>query len=169
MLIIFAGLPGSGKTTIAKSLAQTMNATYIRIDSIEHALIRSGIKHREIEAKGYEIAYAIAKDNLQLGLSVIADSVNPLNITREAWRSVATNLGISFLEVEIICSDKNEHRKRIELRKADIPNHKQPTWEDVITREYDVWDHLHLVIDSAKTPPEDAVKIIMKQSLHNIE
>jgi predicted kinase len=163
MLIIFAGLPGSGKTTIAKSLACKMKAAYLRIDSIEQALIRSDIKKQEIEGKGYEVAYAVAKENLQLGLVVIADSVNPINLTREAWRHVATSVGVPFLEVEIVCLDPVEHRRRVESREADIPNHQQPIWEEVIAREYDAWDHPHLVIDSSKILAAEAVEIIIKQ------
>ena len=39
---------------------------------------------------GYRAAYAVAEDNLRLGHVVIADSVNPWPVTREAWRAVAT-------------------------------------------------------------------------------
>ena len=34
MLIIFGGLPGTGKTTIARSLARKLSAAYVRIDSV---------------------------------------------------------------------------------------------------------------------------------------
>ncbi|HAU1975266.1 TPA: AAA family ATPase, partial [Legionella pneumophila] len=32
MLIIFGGLPGTGKTTISKQIAKQLNAVYLRID-----------------------------------------------------------------------------------------------------------------------------------------
>jgi tRNA uridine 5-carbamoylmethylation protein Kti12 len=35
MLIAFCGLPGTGKTTLARSLAHCLQATYRRIDTIE--------------------------------------------------------------------------------------------------------------------------------------
>ncbi len=38
MLIIFGGLPATGKTTIAKELARQIGATYLRIDTIEQAI-----------------------------------------------------------------------------------------------------------------------------------
>lgn len=34
---------------------------------------------------GYCVAYALAEENVRLGRSVVADSVNPLNLTRDAW------------------------------------------------------------------------------------
>ncbi len=35
MLIIFSGLPGSGKSTIARTLSERLNAVYLRVDTIE--------------------------------------------------------------------------------------------------------------------------------------
>ena len=161
MLIIFGGLPGTGKTTIAKILAQKLKAIYLRIDTIEQALVEAGIKKQHINALGYEVGYAIAAENLQLNLTVIADSVNPVNISREAWRNLGLNAGVPFLEIEIICSDKEEHRKRIESRVTDIVNLKLPNWQSVLEREYDSWSHDHLVIDTAKVSANEAVDIIM--------
>ena len=36
MLTVLSGLPGVGKTTIARELARSLAAVYLRIDSIEH-------------------------------------------------------------------------------------------------------------------------------------
>ena len=40
-LLIFGGLPGTGKSTIARLLAARLGAVWLRIDSIEQALIRA--------------------------------------------------------------------------------------------------------------------------------
>jgi predicted kinase len=42
MLIVFAGLPASGKSSIARALAQDLGAVWLRIDSIEQAIRESG-------------------------------------------------------------------------------------------------------------------------------
>ena len=44
--------------------------------------------------RGTASAYAVAEDNLRLGPDVIGDSVNPLPVTREAWRGVAERAGV---------------------------------------------------------------------------
>jgi predicted kinase len=100
VLIIFSGLSGVGKTTIARALATAIGAAHLRIDSIEQALRRCGVT---VEAEGYVVAYAVAEDNLRLGRIVLADSVNPWPLTREAWRSVAARAGCPSLDVEIVC------------------------------------------------------------------
>ena len=42
MLIIFGGLPGTGKTAIARELARQIGAVHLRIDSIEQVIQDSG-------------------------------------------------------------------------------------------------------------------------------
>jgi predicted kinase len=125
VLIILSGLPGSGKSSIGRELARAIRAVYLRIDSIEAAMAG------EADA-GYRVAYAVAEDNLRLGLTVIADSVNPIAITRAAWRSVAERVGVRAVEVEMRCSDAGEHRRRIEER-------GWPSWQEVLDREYEEW------------------------------
>ena len=53
MLIIFAGLPGTGKTTLATEIARRIQATYLRIDSIEQAMTNSSLKIDPVEDAGY--------------------------------------------------------------------------------------------------------------------
>ena len=65
------------------------------------------------------VAYAIAEDNLRLGRTVIADSVNPVEVTRAAWRDVAQRACKRCIEIEIVCSDQAEHRRRVESRIAE--------------------------------------------------
>jgi predicted kinase len=160
MLVIFSGLPGVGKTTIARELARQLAAVYLRIDSIEQAIRDSGPKLRELEDEGYRAAYAVAEDNLRLGRTVIADCVNPLKITRDAWMGVARRARVPAIEIEILCSSIQEHRNRVERRKIDIPGLKAPTWKDVIAREYEPWDRDRITIDTAETSVEECVAMI---------
>ncbi|NKC33563.1 AAA family ATPase [Falsiroseomonas selenitidurans] len=146
-LIAFAGLPGTGKSTLSRALARALGATWIRIDHIEQALREAGIG--DVGPAGYLAGYAVARANLSLGLSVVADSVNPLRITRDAWRNAAQAAGAGLIEVEIVCSDPIEHRRRVETRSIDIPGLVPPDWDAVLGREYESWHRPRLVIDTA--------------------
>jgi predicted kinase len=162
MLIIFGGLPGVGKTAIARQLARFIGAVHLRIDSIEQAIRASGAVSQPLNDAGYCVAYAVAEDNLRIGRTVIADSVNPLHITREAWVGVANRLQVRAIEIEVTCSDIDEHRRRVATRITDIPGLKLPTWEEVAGREYHPWDREHLVIDTAGRTVEQNVETIRK-------
>lgn len=156
MLIVFAGLPGTGKTTLARAVAQRLSALYLRIDTIEQA-IRSQAPGSEVGATGYVVAYRIAADNLKIRRHVVVDSVNPLRITRDAWLSVAEQASVELVEVEVICSNIAEHRERVEGRSSDIDGLQLPSWQDVLNREYEAWHRPHIVIDTACRTLDDAV------------
>jgi predicted kinase len=147
VLIVFGGLPGAGKTTLARDLAARMGAVYLRIDTIEQAIRNSPGVSQAINEEGYRVAYAVAEDNLRLGRTVISDSVNPVRESRDAWMEVGGLTNSFFLEVEVVCSDAAAHRQRVESRRATMPG--LPAWEDVLAREYDPWNRDHIVIDTA--------------------
>ena len=158
-LIVFGGLPGTGKTTIAKEVVDRTSAVYLRIDTIEQA-IRSVKIAEDIGPAGYMVAYELAKANLLLGRMVVADCVNPLAITRSAWRSVALSASSRIIEVELICSDAEKHRSRAENRLSDIPGLAHPAWPSILAREYEPWSEPHEIIDTASLSPTEAAGII---------
>ncbi len=160
-LIAFSGLPATGKTTVARALALRLGSVYLRIDSIEQAMVRSMLNIDHTEDAGYLAAYAVAADNLRLGLNVVADSVNPLEITRRAWANVAAESGAALLNVEILCADTAQHQWRVETRVTDVEGLRLPTWEDVTNRHYEPWTSDRLVIDTGQCTPDEAVEAIL--------
>jgi predicted kinase len=161
--IVFAGLPGTGKSTLARALAAELGAVWLRVDSIEQAIRASGIGDGDLRDAGYRAAYAVAEDNLRLERTVIGDSVNPWMLTRNAWRDAGLRAGVRALEIEAICSDVQEHRRRIETRAHDGPALVLPTWQDVIDRDYREWDREHVTIDTAARSIEACVELIRAQ------
>ncbi len=164
MLIVFGGLPGTGKTAIAREIVIRSPSAYLRIDTIEQALKKVSAL-QDVGPAGYVLAYELASSNLALGMTVVADCVNPLTVTREAWRAVAASSSSGLLEVEIVCSDPTEHRRRVEGRKADIPDVTPPTWDAVLHHEYEAWTTARLVIDSALMSASEAASLILERSL----
>jgi predicted kinase len=161
MLYIFSGLPGTGKSTLSSALATKLKATHLRVDVVEQAMRAAGTW---VDGPaGYIVCYAIASHNLRLGLDVIADTVNPIQVTRQAWRNVAESLETPFVEIEVVCSDDREHRHRVETRVADIPGLVLPTWEQVRNRKYDIWDRDRIVIDTARQTVAESLATLCEQ------
>ena len=145
---------------IARELARQIGAMHLRIDSIEQALRNSGAVTEPLNDVGYCIGYAVAEDNLRIGRTVVADSVNPLACTRDSWVEVAKIARVNAVEIEVKCSDLNQHRRRVEARASDISGFRLPTWEEVLSREYQPWNREHLVIDTADCTPDKSVRVI---------
>jgi predicted kinase len=167
-LVVFGGLPGTGKTTIARALAIRLGATYLRIDIIEQSIRSAGVLAAEVGPAGYFVANALAASNLANGLSVVADCVNPVPESRDGWRGTASRAGAPLIEVEVVCSDRDEHRRRVEGRGTDIEGLVLPTWQSVLEREFAPWPEPHLLIDTASLTPEEAVALV-KRTIDEIQ
>ena len=87
---------------------------------------------------------------------VIVDSVNPVEITRDYWRKTAARLAVELVEIEVVCSDKRQHRLRVESRVTDIPGLVLPTWKQVLDRYYEPWTTAQ-VVDTAGRLLEDTL------------
>jgi len=49
---------------------------------------------------------------------------------------VTIDVGVLFIDIEIICSDKTEHKTRTEKGISTIPGLKLPTWQQGQGRDY---------------------------------
>ncbi len=106
----------------------------MRIDTVEQAL--RDFCDFNVQGQGYRLFNRIASDNLNLKHNVVSDSCNPINLTRQEWEDVAKNSGSIFINIEVICSDKEELKKRVETRLSGMKGLKLPTWGDIESREY---------------------------------
>jgi predicted kinase len=136
----------------------------VRVDTIEAALERAegpaAATNRWALPPGYEIGYRLVVDQLRVGVDVIAESVNALKVSRDAWRDAASAAGAKFLEVEVTCSDVAEHRRRAEARTIDVVGLLKPTWSEIVNRQYDEWDRVRVLIDTSTQSVEDSVETI---------
>jgi predicted kinase len=161
VLVVIGGLPAAGKSTIAVPLATRMACPYLRVDRIEQTLVMWSALSHPVGPVGYAVAYELAAEQLQIGLDVVVECVNPIAVTRDAWRTTAEAAGAAPAEVEIICSDEAEHRRRVENRISDVAGLRKPTWSEVLGREYEAWNRPHLVVDSSASPVGDTVEQIV--------
>lgn len=163
VLYIFSGLPGSGKSTLSRLIAPPLDASYLRIDTIEQELRE--LFSVEVQEEGYRLAYRIAADNLRVGLNVVADSCNPVELTRREWERVAREAGADYRNIEVICSDASEHRHRVESRTMDESGLKPPKWSEVESREYHDWTVDRIIVDTAgRSQAECAEDLLLRLS-----
>lgn len=64
--MIISGLPGSGKSAVAESLAENLSVPLFSVDPIESSLIKSGLKRSfETGLAAYLVAEALAGEQLK--------------------------------------------------------------------------------------------------------
>ena len=165
VLVSVGGLPATGKTTVCRLLAARLRAAYVRVDTIETAVARAEGRHSSANVwelpPGYLVGYEVVADQLGLGLDVVAESVNPIAGSRDAWLDVGRRSGARVVEVEVVCSDPVEHRRRLETRVLDVDGLANPTWRQVEEREYHPWDRDRLVVDTASRTADEAVADVL--------
>ena len=159
MLIVVGGLPGVGKTTVAREVARQLPAAHLRIDTFEVALVRQGLvpTPADVGAHGYDLALAAADTCLTTGTDVLVDAVFDVAAARRPFRDLAARHGVGVHWLRLICTDPAEHRRRVTDRVADLAGHIVPTWDDVRGRRVDQWHERHTVVDTATGNPVAAV------------
>ena len=160
-LIVLAGLPGVGKSEVARALARRLGALWLRVDTIEASLLRAGIPRSfETGLAAYLAARDLAEEHLRNHGDVVIDAVNGVEPARQMWRDLARNAPADLRVVEVRCEDREEHRRRVEGRVPPTPPLPTPTWEEVLNREYLPWTESILVVDGARPPRSNADRIL---------
>ena len=153
MLIVFGGRPGSGKTTLSRTLAQELHAVWLRVDLIEAATWRAGVaQDQPTGLAAYVVAFALAEVHLDLGTPTVIDAVNPVEAPRQGWRELAASRGVPYRVIEVVCSAETEHRRRVSDRTSDLPGFAVPTWDQIVAQEYEPWTEERLTVDTATDP-----------------
>ena len=161
ILFIFSGLPGVGKTTLSKEISVQFHAVFFRLDTIEHGI--KDLCHFTVQGEGYRLTERIAKDNLLIKNNVVIDCCNPYEFIRKEWMILARECNAEIIMIEIVCTDKEEHKDRVEKRKSDIEGFLIPSWEEVEKREYEEWGTDVIRIETSGKSKEESIKELIKK------
>jgi predicted kinase len=154
MLIVVAGLPGAGKTTMAADLGRALHCAVLGVDQAEAAMWRAGVS---LPAPTHHAAYlvvaALATEQLALGHDVIVDAVNGPEPARAQWRELARELDAELKFIVVECGNDRIFRDRLAHRSRNIEGFPEPSWEGVLRRraEFPAWTDKRLTIDSVNS------------------
>ncbi|SDS43617.1 Predicted kinase [Friedmanniella luteola] len=151
MLIATAGLPGAGKSSVADALARRTGWPVLSVDPVEAALLRAGVgADQPTGLAAYLAVEAVAEHQLRLGQTVLVDAVNAAPEARAQWEDLALRTGTTVAFVEVICSDPELHRQRLESRRRDLGEFPEPHWDSLGQRREQLagWTGPRLVVDT---------------------
>lgn len=163
-MILFSGLPGTGKSTLAEIIGRQLCIPVFAKDWLEASLLQSGLKlkmdDKLLGFAGYELLTVLAERQFKLGQSVVLDSVASTQTIRDTWRRLANQYQAKWRVIECVCSDENLHRARLNMRERNIPGWHELEWADVekVKRYYPTWDEQHLVLDMVNPLQENLSK-----------
>jgi predicted kinase len=118
MLIIVCGLQGTGKTTVAKRIAEKINAILLRTDVLRKELVQVPQYTKEEKRRVYDEMFARAKSLLQNDVGVVLDA----NFSEQSYRNQARELAQkTHTEFKIVEVDTPEKivKTRLENRFGD--------------------------------------------------
>ncbi|MHB8769941.1 MAG: bifunctional aminoglycoside phosphotransferase/ATP-binding protein [Syntrophales bacterium] len=171
LLILTAGLMGTGKSVLAQNLAPRLGAEVLRTDVLRKELFANGPQERHTEAFGrgiysgefsrltYAKALEIAVDRLKQGRSVIIDASYKRQAERLRAAETAKGLNAGFFLVECIAPEETL-KARLDARQAVGRDPSDGRWDIYLAQKAD-FDAVtgfpagtHLVVDTAKSPEE---------------
>jgi predicted kinase len=129
-LILTCGLPGAGKTALARQLATDRSAVRLTKDEWLTALGSSPWDTPTREKVEQEL-WRLAREILRLGLSVVLDFGLWARVERDELRSAARGLGVA-VELHYLDVPGDELWRRVEARNS------QPPWDSHPIRRADL-------------------------------
>ena len=163
-LIVFSGLPGTGKSILAEAVGRVLGTPVFAKDWLEATLIRSDLiasnQNKPLGSAGYQLLTTLAERQFMLGQSAILDSVASTKSIRDTWRQLAEQYGAECRVIECICSDESLHRSRLKERKRTIPGWHELEWSEVerVKGYYFPWEGERLVLDMTHSFNENFLK-----------
>jgi predicted kinase len=131
-VVIFTGLPGTGKSTLAEQVARTVRAPAFAADWLMGALTPALAKFDRSEylAARSRLLETLIVRQLMLGQDAVVDALASESQVA-AWHDAVAGFSPQWYLIECICSDESIHRERIEARIRGIPGWHEVGWDFV--------------------------------------
>lgn len=165
VVIVFTGLPGTGKSTMADLTAQRIKAPSFAGDWLLGALAPHGIItniERKVQLGVYfDLLERLVWRQLMLGQSAVVDGGMTDELAAQ-WQKLADRYHADLRIVECVCSDEAVHRSRLEGRRRGIPGWHEVGWDHVerIRREFPRLTVDRLIIDALRPVDENLREVL---------
>src|SRR5262245_5490978 len=101
-LLLLSGLPGTGKSYLAATIASRHPAAVVRTDEVRKALFPHPTYAGDESGTVYLTCYALVESLLEDGYTVVFDATNLLKAGRKRVRAIARRAGAGVLTLETV-------------------------------------------------------------------
>jgi len=162
MIILFAGLPATGKSTLAKQVAKSIKGVVLRTDKIRKQLLEEP-KYTEEEKKLiYNVTFLIAEYLASAGVNVILDGTFYKRELRHRVYEIARKTGAKLYIIEccaperIIKERMDRRKRRASLSDADFEVYRK------IAEQFEPIRREHIVVDTSHDLKENLREILSR-------
>src|SRR5207253_4821089 len=165
--IVMRGFPGTGKSTIARLLAAALHASLIDRDIIRQTAVHVFGELPQVGQFSYELMFALVREQLSLGLSVVVDTPLTYRTTYEQCKELAKAFQTPMLVVHCQCPPEVQKR-RLEGRKGKVSEFQITSWEAWMQWKprFEDFDDAGCIIDTSKPLDESLAKVM--RSIHEL-
>jgi predicted kinase len=121
-LYILCGIPFSGKTILAKKIAENPNFIRVDLDEVKFDLFGQSIKDSEINQEGwnkvYQEMYQRIEGFLRQGKNVVNDTGNFTKHERDLVKQIADKLSLETAVVFVNTPEKIAHERLLKNRQT---------------------------------------------------
>jgi len=157
MLVLIAGLPGTGKTTVAKAFAKQCGAVHLNSDTLRLELGLMGHYSPEDKEKVYASLLERARTALLAGKQVVVDSTFFSEKIRAPFQALATSCGVPLRWIEVKAAERTLRQRLSHPRpdsEADFSVYEK------IRDQFEPLPEDRLILDTdLETPESAALKI----------
>lgn len=147
MLILVCGLPATGKSNLARSLAKRLKAQVLNTDIVRKELFEKPTYSNEEKELVYDVTFLIARYLLFNRRNVIIDGTFYKKRLRDRVREIAKIVGTRFKIVECACPEDvvRERMERRAKRKRTLSDADFEVYEK-IKAEFEPIKEEHIVV-----------------------
>ncbi len=159
MIILVTGLPGVGKTSVAKGISAKTGAVLLRTDVIRKKIIPRP-KYTEKEKRTvYDFLFSLADMLSRIGIGCVLDGTFYQKKYRDKAKRIAGKNRTEFYVVECICPERIV-KQRLEKRFGDASDATYDTYRE-IKKVFEKIDESHIVVDTRESP-EQNTRLVME-------
>ncbi len=164
LIILTCGLPGVGKTTLAKELAILLNAKVLSTDKIRKELFPKPSYSRGEREMVYDVLLLLAKYLHESGVHCILDATFNKKRSRDEVKDVLQLSERGIITIECVCPEQIV-LARLKQRKGDYSDADFRIYKRM-KKIFEPVDTPHITVDCRYDPKQNARFVMKKMKMY---